>query len=780
LKDGQYLIVKNEIRFGYIDSSGKKPLFVGTPIPHKSDVSYRLSTVIRQKPNEKILGIRLRTWIYNSVQARCDRKGLDCRKSKWRKFWLETVGEAPSVYDTLANKRTVESMSNLMEQLAYFDAKVSSQADTQLKRFGLFKRKKRTKVFYTVTPGKQLHIDSISVESPDSLLMVEVKSIEANTLLKTGNPLEASVLGAERSRITKHLKDKGYFYFVPNYILYDLDTFNRAGTDLYLNILPFKDSVWHTPYCVDSVFVFPNFDPGTPENRFSFDTVQVDGFYFLTPKNKKPSVRRKAISQEFTFGSGDLYSFSAFRTSTVALRDLSAFKGANIEYRRSSTDKDLLNSYVRLNPAKKMALGANLESNTDSKANLGFAANGSFRHNNLFGGSETLIFTVEGGLALNLNRTATNGVQQPLINSTDINANLSLYFPRYFGIMKFKKWLKMNNPKTKLSFVYNRFDRVSAVKYDSYNAIFGYDWSQDATKRHLLNVASFSLLQPTVDPAFDSLYLQNNPILRNTYQPYVIFSFLQYNLNYSKNYGDRGRNLNYKFRFEMAGNAINLLDQIPGIDMQFFAKTDNNGEVTSYTDYSQFILADFDLRYNLPVAAKTKFVTRAFVGAGIPFGNSKSLPYVKRFFGGGTNGIRAWRVRELGPGGQVPPDSIARIDQTGDVRLELNAELRFPVFSYLEGAVFVDMGNIWNIRSNVASIETLLLPENFLKQIAIGAGFGLRLNFSYFVLRLDLGIQVRTPYPNPLWNNKYWIQNLKSNNFDRLPLTWNLAVGYPF
>jgi len=182
----------------------------------------------------------------------------------------------------------------------------------------------------------------------------------------------------------------------------------------------------------------------------------------------------------------------------------------------------------------------------------------------------------------------------------------------------------------------------------------------------------------------------------------------------------------------------------------------------------------------LPIIVDQRnFVARFFVGLGVPFGNSSVLPYVKQYFGGGTNGIRAWRVRELGPGGFLSQDTI-RLDQTGDLRLEFNAELRFPLFSYLEGALFVDMGNIWLIREDETRPETLFKPSTFMDQIAVGVGFGLRLNFNYFIIRFDTAMRVRTPYPNEDWGGSHWFNNFNFDENYRIPLNFNLGIGYPF
>jgi outer membrane protein assembly factor BamA len=320
-----------------------------------------------------------------------------------------------------------------------------------------------------------------------------------------------------------------------------------------------------------------------------------------------------------------------------------------------------------------------------------------------------------------------------------------------------------------LSLKYNYLQRISQFTYPSFNANISYDWTKNQFQ-HNFNILNASLLLPNPDTAYQNNVLNRSQLLQNAFKPYVIFGlFGGYTWVYNGIDSKTRPGWWIRLHGEAAGNMVNVLDRIfsPGDTLKFF-----NGKV----NYSQYIEADGEARYFLPIGKKSSFNSRFYGGIGVPYGNSNALPYVRQFYSGGTNSIRAWRVRELGPGSYRPViDPNVRLDLTGDMRLEANAEIRFPLIYYLEGALFVDAGNIWTLRKDPGGPGKEFDITRFWDEIAVGAGAGLRLNFSYFIIRFDLAAKIHSPYTLPIWGDSKW-----RNEFILSNLTYNLAVGYPF
>jgi outer membrane protein insertion porin family len=745
LREGEHLVVRNTVHF---DSTAGK---------EATALKYNLSNLVLQKPNEKLFRLfRTRLWFHNRFDTPCRKQERNPKKQCRFKYWLrDKIGQPPVLYDTVQTQKTVESMRNFLHGRGFFDAQIAPSVSFQ---------GKYAQVHYTVLPGRRLLIDSLTVSSPDTALLAYVaQHLRPEEKLVRGKPLDTDVLNAERSRIAAQLREVGYFYFVPNYVQYELDSANsELGAHVYLNISPPGDSLRHRIFSLDSVFVLTQFRTG---KQPKVDTMVLDGYHFLTPVGEKAFMRRRALERFLFFGPDSLYRFGQALQTNLALRDLSAYRNVTLEYQRTAYDR--LNCRVGLTPAKRMSFGADFETSTASNL-LGISTNVFVRHNNFLRGGEVLTLNAEGGVELNLNRIAGDqGQLPPVINTSDLNLTLNLLIPNA-GFLP--SAFKIQSGRSRIRFQYNRLVRTNFFRYNSINADYSYFWQRENKKHQFAwSIFNASLLLPTLDPDFEANVVANSQFLRNTFKPYVIMGLMS---NFSWTYNGyepaRRKGQTLRIRFDASGLLLNAVDWafVPG-RLQFF---DNN------TDYSQFVRGDLEWRQTLPVGRKSLFVCRFFGGVAVPYGNSIAVPYVRQYNVGGANSIRAWPIRQLGPGSYRPAGaSSANLDVTGDIRLEANAELRFPVFWLLEGAVFVDAGNVWNIRADPDRPGTSFGADRFLSEIAVGSGIGMRINFSYFILRFDVAMRIRSPYDNPDWNDGRWV-----DRFDGRDIGYNLAIGFPF
>lgn len=745
LQEEEYLVVGNSVS---LDSSATK---------EAKALRYDLSNLVQQKPNEKLFRLfRTRLWFYNRHNTPCRKQERNPKKQCRFKYWLrDKIGQPPVLYDSLKTKKTVESMRNFLHARGYFDAQVEPAVNFT----GQYAR-----VDYLVRPNRRLLIDTLTVYSPDTALMNHVvRDLRPEERIRRGRPLDTDLLGAERGKIAAALREEGYFYFVPNYVQYELDSANSdIGANVYLNISPPGDSLRHRVFYLDTVFVFTQLRGGRMP---AMDTTEYNGRIFLTPRGEKPFVRRRALDRFLFFGTDSLYHFGQALKTNLALRDLSAYRNVSLEYQRTAYNR--LNCRVGLTPAKRMSVGIDTEMSTASNL-LGMSISSFVRHNNLLRGGEVFTLNVEGGVELNLNRAADDQGRVPaLINTGDLNLTFNLLIPNA-GFLP--KAFKIQSGRSRIRLQYNRLTRTNFFKYNSFNTDYSYFW-QRANKKHQFSWSIFnaSLLLPTLDPNFEANVVANSQFLRNTFKPYVIMGLMS-GFSWTYNGFDPARRRGQTLRVRLDGSGL-LLSGVDALFVSGRMRFFNNN-----TDYSQFVRGDAEWRQTLPVAHRASFVCRVFGGVAVPYGNSIAVPYVRQYNVGGANSIRAWPVRQLGPGSYRPVGaSSANLDVSGDIRFEANAELRFPLFWLIEGAVFMDAGNVWNIRLDPDRPGASFAVDRFLGELAVGGGAGLRLNFSYFVLRFDVAQRIRSPYDNPDWNGGRWV-----NRFDRRDISFNLAVGYPF
>ncbi|MPM61338.1 Outer membrane protein assembly factor BamA [bioreactor metagenome] len=560
------------------------------------------------------------------------------------------------------------------------------------------------------------------------------------------------------------MKDSGYFYFNPDYLIFEADTTNeemtlRLGlkTETHANAL-------HTQrigrITIDQHYSLDNVNT-------SQDTTLFDDVIFLRNKNK-PVIRPEVILRAVYLKKDELYNRRDHNITLNRLMSMGNFKFVQMKF----TDNDstgLLDVAILLTPLPINTFRAEMELVTKSNNYTGPRMNVSLLNRNTFGGSEQLKLNMAGSFEAQL-----NAINKGLFSYT-FNPQLELTFPRLLVPFQLKPSHNIYTPQTRFAFAYNYIKRVNYFDMNSLLFSYGYKWKKNARITHELtpiNISNTSLSNESDD--FKAL-LVANPYLKKSYDEQFVAGE-----SYSFTYNDPSTTEKVaqhflQLRAESAGGLFSLINSISGNH----PSPDHPGTILGMV-YSQFVRLDADARTYINIGNKDKLAMRFYAGAGKAFGNSASLPYSRQFFSGGPNSVRAFAINSLGPGDYQQQTTGGFLQTGGDIKIEINAEYRFDIYSFLKGALFVDAGNVWLQASNPVNLGNPFRLNSFLSEMAVGSGIGLRLDVSFFVLRFDLATPLRKPW---LPSADRWVVN-EINPFKadwrRENLMLNIAIGYPF
>lgn len=731
-------------------------------IEQKQKASEDLKHVAAQQPNKRAFGfIPFKLWLYTAANRKKE------TKTKW---WIKNkVGEPPSIYDPDLADKSDELMVRYLQNLGYLNAQV--RHDTITKR-------KRTTVTYTVRKGPQWRFGNVTFAATpyltDSITLSHFKLCK----LRTGDKFDVTTLKAERDRIETDLKNSGFFFFGKEYVSFDLDT-NRAPLtiDAVVRINQPSDSVQHQQYKINEIYITSDFGAelatGGPVKR---DTIQINEYYFISHKK---TVKPNVICDAVFIKQDELYSKDKYTKTVKTLSNLIAFKFVTVDYVRAPDRDNYLNCIINLTLGKKQSFNLEGQANISQEGYFGLSGLASYKDKNMTHRSDLLAIDFVPSVQFTFSKN------KPVrILTEDYAPTVSYYFNKFLFPMgkKMKESIKDKSPKTHLSIKYNyenRYDFDASgnpqffYKLHGFNASWGYEWNKNAFIRHILNPINFTVfLIPKEGPYFVTL-LDSNPTLKSSYQPQIIFG-PSYTFIYSSQRTKTDRKyMFFRTSLETAGNVL-----MAGFSL---ANLGNN-TILPYKilqkEFSEYMRGEFDLRGYYRLDNHSMIAARSFFGIAVPYGNSTAVPFTKQFSVGGPTSLRGFEIREVGPGGYVNPlhdknYNLGFFNQTGDMKMEANAELRFDIFKWFKGAIFTDVGNVWLIKKDPATPNGEFEFNTFWKQFAIDVGPGLRLDFNYFVVRLDYGIPIRDP--SIISNNKWHIHETNIG-----PGVFQLAVGYPF
>lgn len=816
-----------------------------------SDISQEsLTEIVRQKPNGRVLIAPIYLYLYNwadpakavarkavsdslcairnaedatKASARNERRALkgkapkeftpkECPRTR-RIWWQNVVGEPPVVHDSSLTVRSTEQMRLFLQKEGYFypevnyrvthkaDQKVDAQGDTLLKR-------PKAEVLYTVKAGRPYTLCTSAWRVNDPRIDSLMQAHRNASLLRVGMRFDADVLDQERTRVTDLMRDNGYLFFNRDLVMFDADT--TAGdheVDLLMRLenhlgradRGLRGTPEGTPFRIGTITVELEHRHGQ-RAAMPRDTLQHQDMELIY-RGARPLYRPRAIRSQVLFRPGTPFNRNAGDRTYRRFNNLRVFDRVEILYdtTRSATP-GTADVRISLVPSKVKSFNTEVFG-TNRGGFFGTAINFGYRHKNLlrnmgsFTAQMTFGFEAQQGLTGNSpNEDATIDVRRVgLFNTLELGPEVNLRFPRFMlpvprSFMDPDKWRRSWNQRTTITALYNYQQRPDYTRSLA-KVGFGYEWNKARTRTWALFPVDVNFIRiPKISAAFANfINTSNDAILRDSYTDHVIAgSKLIYTWN-TQSAGTRSRNM-YFWRpvLQTSGHLLRLINGL-GDNKPLHDEDGSPYYSLAGVRFAQFVKMEHDFRWYRTLHERSSLVFRAAAGVGVPFGNLSVLPFEASFFGGGANGMRAWRPRTLGPGSYAAP--LVAFDRIGEVRIEGNAEYRFKLVGYVEGAFFADIGNIWMLDENPAKPGSGFRWDRFYSELAVGTGFGLRLNFDFFLVRFDLGLQTKDPAlaPGERWlfesKGSYGLANPNADGTPgtyRARLNFNLGIGYPF
>ena len=745
LPEGGYLL--DEVKV----ISGENPRVVSSLKPQ-----------VRQQPNIRTFGLfRLPLGVY------C----LTGTKDHAFNRFLRNIGEAPRVYDEALARKSCEAMEQTLVNQGYLKAKVDSETTYE---------KHRVKVNYYAHPGRQYRVASVNYVCVDSVMLGHVIADSANSAIKVGMPFDANVLNNERTRMATLLQGKGYYGYKKDYISYIADT-ARHSLDVALTVrvrsglltTEADGTSKYTPwkkYSIERVnyLMYPSSYSYQPAYVFP-DTAVVGMESFLYENN--PPFRFSIVRNASHLEPGMVYDINRVKKSYSSYGRLGALKYTNINF--VETSDSTLNCFVTLNPAKKVSMSAEADV-TNTAGDVGVSASLSFTHRNLFHGSETFMVKFRGAY-----ENITHLTDYESGRFIEYGVDMSLNFPRFIVPFIRDEVQRSSLATTQLDLQYNAQTRPEFDR-NVFSASWSYLWNSKGQIRHRLDLFGVNYVAvPRKDQYFIDNYLNQynsmNSIMKFNYEDLFIFRtgydfyYTSPNAGVTKNYFDVSHSV--RAHVEAAGNLLYLVSKALNVEK------DSIGQYRLLNlAYAQYLKTDLAWTMNMNLGRRNNLLFHVEAGVAYPYGNSRMLPFEKRYYAGGANGVRGWAVRGLGPGRYVSRNgTIDYINQSGDIKLDLSLEYRMHMFWKLDGAVFIDAGNIWTMYDYSDQPGGVFLWDKFYKQIAASYGLGIRLDLNFLVLRLDAAMKA----VNPVYAEGPLRYPIIHPRFKR-DFAWHFAVGYPF
>ena len=726
-------------------------LYTGASLEIKSDsiiknedaLKSELKTVLKPEPNSKFLGMYLGLYYYYKNQK--EKPGFINR-------WLyDKFGQKP-VYQSDVKAYEVEDLLiNRLENRGFFYSRAASTFE---------ETEQEASLSYTVTLPTPYRMRTYQLDSLPPPIERDIKELMTSSPFEKGMRFDLNSMKLERQRIDFNLKRKGYYNFDDSFLVFEADTnrYNNKGYDLFLKLKKAVPKKAIIPYKISKINIYPNYDVADSIQKQTTeynDKNYIQKEEYFIPKHLDPFIKIQK---------NDYYDPATSSNTARRLSTIGAYKYVNIQYKEVDTlvtdSLGLLEANIYLSPLNKRAFRAELQVVTKSNNFTGPAVALTYTNRNLFRGGETLNTTLKAGYEAQI-----GGGQNSGKTSLVLGLKTELIFPRViFPIKIDNEFFEYSVPKTKTSISVDYLNRSKLYTLLSGTALFGYDWNANRFVTHQINPISVSYTELTnTTPEFEQILI-DNPFLGRSFEQQFI-SGLTYSFTYNGMVDANTKHQKFfNFTLDVAGNSISL-----------FGKEENPGEPKIFLglQYAQYAKADIDFHYHFNFAKEQTIAARLFAGYGLAYGNSDVIPFVKQYYSGGPYSVRAFRIRSLGPGtyDNEGDNSTSNIfDKTGNIRLEANLEYRFPIYSYLKGAVFADAGNVWNSKANPSYNGQDKFSGDFLNELGMGAGFGLRVDIQSFVIRFDLAAPFHDPSKSK--GQRY--------NFDVANPILNFAIGYPF
>ncbi len=688
------------------------------------------------------------------------------KETKFKSWVKRTIGEEPVLLDTALVRKTIRQMQLYLYGKGYFNSTV---------RDSIVFKDRQASVNYIIDLSIPYTIRKKFYKINDPILAGMVNSYESNSKIREGAGYDSDLLQQERDRITTDLRNHGYFFFNKEYIYIEVDsTLGSNQLDIYTGIRNPEDAMGntfvHKPYSIRNIYIRTDFDPRLINDTVRKDTIIYKDDFFIYSSGSSYRVKPAILHQSIFLKKGWLFMHDRLENTYKGLSDLGVFRFVDIRFEKCPDDtvSNLLDCYIQLTPSSKQNFG--IETDMRNRGgSLGLAGSTVYRNKNFFRNAELMEVKMNGGFEAQKSFVGKNkGTNLPFFNTFEVSPEANLNFQKFLLPFRIQNVSQYSAPRTTFSLSYNYQERPEYTR-SIVNFSYGYNWKESKFWKYIINPAEINLVDIyKIDPAYEERLNDFGAALRSSYKPHFIPSG-RYSWVFNNQVIGKNKSFIYfRANFEASGNFFWLCNKI--------ANAAQGDKDVSYLilgkKYSQYIRPDIDFRYYQFISQHNTIAYRALLGMGFPYLNSSVLPFEKSFSAGGSNDIRAWPARTLGRG----TFDGGNVEQTGDIKIEGNVELRFDVIKLLQGALFVDAGNIWSKHSDANRPGSQFVVKNFkfIDDMAIGTGLGARLNFTFFIIRLDGAYKVKdpsSPYAHRWANPSY----LKLNQ-----VNWNFGIGYPF
>ena len=714
-------------------------------VPQVAQLKENLRQVLRPEPNSKFLGMHLGLYYYYKNEQ---------EKTNFINKWLfKQLGEEPVYQSDVENLEVEDILLNRLENNGFFYSSATSS---------FTESEKRASVLYQLKIKEPYTLANYQVDSFTKPIFKDIKKLTAKSPFEKNMRFDLGNLKLERQRLDNQLKDLGYYNFNNNFLIFEADTnqYKNKKFDLFLKLKKDVPEKAIIPYKVKTINVYPNYNLRDSTTNISKRFEEKN--YYQNEEFFKP----KYLDDFITLKEGDYYNPDNSKNTARRLSTIGAYKYVNIQYKELDTLADdnegALEANIFLSPLTKRALRAELQAVTKSNNFAGPTLGLVFSNRNLFGGGETLNISSSIGYETQVSSGDNSG-----LSSLELELKTELIFPRVIAPFSINEdFFEYSIPKTKTSLSATYLDRSQLYTLLSGTALFGYVWNANKYITYEVNPISVNYTRlSNTTPEFDQI-LADNPFLARSFEQQFI-SGLTFSFTYNEMLAaKRTHQFFFNSTIDVAGNSISLL-----------GKETTAGQPKEFLglQYAQYAKADVDFRYQFNFGDKyaQTIATRLFAGYGLAYGNSDVVPFVKQYFSGGPYSVRAFNTRSLGPGTYTDTNnqnSTSFFDRTGNIRLEANVEYRFPIYSFFKGAFFVDAGNVWNSNENPAFNGNDKFTSNFLNELGMGAGLGLRIDVQGFVIRFDLA----APFHDPA------LPEGERLDFRLDEPVFNFAIGYSF
>lgn len=801
----------------------------------KKEKSEAVQRMVLQQPNSSILGIPLRLHIYNAAKANPDsafQRWLykkEKREDRLKNFlsekqlielknsymginnWLKKTGEAPVVIDYAKIRKSLNRLKTYYDSKGYFNSETTYKISPE--------KDKKAAIAYYVTTGEPYFLDTITRNIASKQLDSIYLKHRDDAIIKEGDQFNGSDFGAERNRLSAIFTNSGIYKFQSNSITFDIErdtvTANKDyGMFVEVNIQnpvvrSTNDSLRETPYKIHKVKdVHIYVDSNGNEDSLKSVTYKDYTIHYKDKLHYKP----KALTNSIAIHSGDIYSDADRSLTNRQISNLRMFKYPNINYKYVDSTNALLAANIYLSSRRKFSLGFNSDISHSNIQDFGISFSASVISRNVFKGAETLELSARGTLG---SSREANDAEDRFFNISEIGADLRLNFPRFFFPFNTDNIIpKSMAPTTRISLGTTVQTNIGLDK-QSFNGILRYAWAPgnftrnalelfniqfirnvnvdnffnvyENTRERLVNVAINNGI-PNADQTFRTNpgeadqfitdVLENNIAVsdedrnevrriderktRLTDNNLIVASNFSYTRNNRTGATDNDFS-QFRTKIELAGNLLSAFAGTLNLE-----KNENDHYELFKVAYSQYIKTEFDYIKYWSFSADDILAFRSFIGVAIPYGNSDNIPFSRSYFGGGSNDNRAWEAYSLGPGSTLALNDF----NEANLKLAFNLEYRFNLFGSFNGALFTDVGNIWNIWDNVEDDDATFNSFSSLRDIAIGTGFGIRYDFGFFVLRFDTGFKTYNPAYE---TERRWFTDYNFSN-----AVYNIGINYPF